>query len=168
MPRSLDTGPSTPFGSGHINTTLLAERETASGVVRFEPCHHHATVGPMAGVTSASMQVYVVENTTHGNRAFSNLNEGRGKVLRMGAYSPEVIEKLRWMESTLGPTIKAALEAIENQKPEPEIASLLSIVTDAALATALTAAEPGALPRPDGSAASRLAIWLPAWVQLPV
>src|SRR3954451_16462215 len=27
------------------------------GEIDFEPCHHHATVGPMAGVTSASMQV---------------------------------------------------------------------------------------------------------------
>jgi len=66
----------------------------------------------MAGVISSSMLVYVVENQTHNIKCFSNLNEGRGKVLRMGAYSPEVIEKLRWMESTLGPTIKAALEAI--------------------------------------------------------
>ncbi len=30
------------------------------GEVEFEPCHHHQTVGPMAGVTSASMAVYVV------------------------------------------------------------------------------------------------------------
>ena len=30
----------------------------------------------------------------------------------MGAYSQDVLDKLRWMESTLGPTIKAALEAM--------------------------------------------------------
>src|SRR4051794_15224117 len=41
-----------------------------AGEVDFAPCHEHSTVGPMAGVTSASMQVYVVENATHGNRAF--------------------------------------------------------------------------------------------------
>ena len=58
----------------------------ASGDIAFEPCHHHGAVGPMAGVTSSSMAVYVVENETHGNRAFSNLNEGYGKVLRYGAY----------------------------------------------------------------------------------
>jgi len=58
------------------------------GEIEFAPCHEHSTVGPMAGVTSASMQVYVVENATHGNRAYSNLNEGYGKVLRYGAFSP--------------------------------------------------------------------------------
>ncbi|MEW6287024.1 MAG: DUF1116 domain-containing protein [Chloroflexota bacterium] len=89
-----------------------AEKLLASGKIEFSPCHEHMCTGPMAGVISPSMQVYVVENQTHGIKCFSNLNEGRGKVLRMGAYSPEVIEKLRWMESTLGPAIKAALEAM--------------------------------------------------------
>ena len=80
--------------------------------IEFSPCHEHMCVGPMAGVISPSMLVYVVENQTHNIKCFSNLNEGRGKVLRMGAYSQEVIDKLCWMESTLGPAIRAALEAI--------------------------------------------------------
>jgi hypothetical protein len=79
------------------------------GEIDFEPCHHHATVGPMAGVTSASMQVYVVEDATHGLRTFSNLNEGYGKVLRYGAFSDEVIAKLRWMNGTMGPLLAGAL-----------------------------------------------------------
>lgn len=87
-----------------------AERLVTSGEITLEPCHHHNAVGPMAGVTSASMQVYILENVTHGNCAYSNLNEGYGKVLRYGAYSDEVIEKLRWMNSTLGPILAAAIE----------------------------------------------------------
>jgi hypothetical protein len=88
-----------------------AEKILKSGKIEFSPCHEHMCAGPMAGVISPSMLVYVVENQTHNIKCYSNLNEGRGKVLRMGAYSQEVIEKLRWMESTLGPTIKVALEA---------------------------------------------------------
>ncbi|GAB4579185.1 MAG: DUF1116 domain-containing protein [Anaerolineales bacterium] len=80
-----------------------------TGEIEFEPCHHHQAVGPMAGVTSSSMMVYVLENVTHGNKAYSNLNEGYGKVLRYGAYSPDVIEKLRWMNHTMGPILAAAL-----------------------------------------------------------
>jgi hypothetical protein len=82
-----------------------------AGDVRFEPCHHHQAVGPMAGVTSASMAVYVVENAEGGNRAYSNLNEGYGKVLRYGAYAEEVLEKLRWMNTVMGPLLAEALEA---------------------------------------------------------
>ncbi len=59
------------------------------------------------------MMVYVVENVTHGNRAFSNLNEGYGKVLRYGAYSAEVLAKLRWMNEVMGPVLADALALSE-------------------------------------------------------
>lgn len=64
----------------------------------------------MAGVISSSMAVYVVENATAGNHAYSNLNEGYGKVLRYGAYSPKVLERLRWINDTLGKVLADALE----------------------------------------------------------
>lgn len=85
----------------------------ASGDVRFDPCHHHAAVGPMAGVISPSMMVYVVENKMHGNRAYSNLNEGYGKVLRMGAYAPEVIARLHWMNDVMAPVLAESIAASE-------------------------------------------------------
>ncbi len=80
------------------------------GEVDFEPCHHHSAVGPMAGVTTASMAVYVVENAAHENRAFSNLNEGYGKVLRYGAYSQEVIDRLRWMNDVMAPVLAEGID----------------------------------------------------------
>jgi Protein of unknown function (DUF1116) len=82
----------------------------ASGRIRFEPCHHHAAVGPMAGIISRSMPVCIVENRAGGNRAYTTFNEGYGKVLRYGAYDESVVARLRWIESTLGPVIGRALE----------------------------------------------------------
>ncbi|MCC7359671.1 MAG: DUF1116 domain-containing protein [Anaerolineales bacterium] len=82
-----------------------------SGGVEFAPCHEHDTVGPMAGVTSASMLVYVVENVTHGNTAYSILNEGYGKVLRYGAYNEDVLKRLRWMNTVMGPVLAEAIAA---------------------------------------------------------
>ena len=84
-----------------------------AGEVEFAPCHHHGAAGPMAGVISASMEVYIVENQTHGNQAYSTLNEGYGKVLRYGAFSEEVLAKLRWMNGTMGPLLKEALQLSE-------------------------------------------------------
>jgi len=83
-----------------------------SGKLEFAPCHHYASAGPMAGVVSPSMMVYEVENKTNGKKTFSGLNEGRGKVLRMGAYSAEVLARLTWMNDVLGPTVNMALEAM--------------------------------------------------------
>jgi Protein of unknown function (DUF1116) len=90
-------------------TPADAESLAASGGLTFAPCHHHAAVGPMAGVVSGSMPVLVVENQTGGNRAYATLNEGLGKVLRFGAYSADVLDRLRWLETALAPAIGAAV-----------------------------------------------------------
>jgi hypothetical protein len=95
------------IAKSEAEATSMVER----GEVEFDACHHHGTVGPMAGVISASMKVYVVENAEHGNKSFSNLNEGYGKVLRYGAYSEEVLKKLRWMNDVLGVALADALAA---------------------------------------------------------
>jgi len=90
-----------------------AQKLVESGEIDLEPCHHHQSVGPMAGVTSPSMSVYILENKTHKNFSYCNLNEGYGKVLRYGAYSDEVITKLRWMEDVMAPLLKEAIESSE-------------------------------------------------------
>jgi len=93
------------MAANEAEATSMAERRE----VEFDSCHHHGAVGPMAGVTSASMKVYVVENVEHGNKSFSNLNEGYGKVLRYGAYNEDVLKKLRWMNDVLGTALEEAL-----------------------------------------------------------
>lgn len=86
-----------------------AGRIAASGGVSLAPCHSRGAVGPMAGVISASMPVSVLADESRGGRAYCTLNEGLGKVLRYGAYSPEVISRLRWLERMLGPLLSLAL-----------------------------------------------------------
>ncbi len=95
---------------GLAATPEAAATMAEKGEVEFAPCHHHGAVGPMAGVVTASMPVWVIENRAHGNRAYSTLNEGLGKVLRYGAFGPEVIDRLRWMRDLLAPTLRFALE----------------------------------------------------------
>ena len=75
-------------------------RTAAAGEFEFGPCHERGAVGPMAGVVTASMPMWIVENAVHGNRAFCTLNEGLGKVLRYGAFDDEVQSRLRWMAAT--------------------------------------------------------------------
>ena len=96
---------------GLANTPEEAERLAASGEIEFDPCHHHSAVGPMAGVMTASMPVWIMENTTFGNTAYCTLNEGLGKVLRYGANSQEVIDRLKWMADELAPILRKALHA---------------------------------------------------------
>jgi hypothetical protein len=89
-----------------------AEALFASGTgYTLEPCHHHGAVGPMAGVISASMWVFVVADPATGRRTYCTLNEGLGKVLRYGAYGPEVLSRLRWMSDVLAPLLQTAVRA---------------------------------------------------------
>jgi hypothetical protein len=90
-----------------------AAQLASSGALTFEPCHHHHAVGPMAGIISPSMPVWIIENAAFGNRAFCTMNEGLGKVLRFGAFAPEVIEKLKWMAATLYPALDRAVRSID-------------------------------------------------------
>jgi Protein of unknown function (DUF1116) len=96
-----------------------------SGKVAFAPCHHHGAVGPMAGVISPSMPVWIVENANGGNRAYSNMNEGLGRVLRFGANDKEVIDRLHWIGDTLAPVLKAGLAKLGPVEMKPLIAQAL-------------------------------------------
>ena len=110
---------------GWAATGARAQAMAEAGEVAFEPCHHHAAVGPMAGIISPSMPVWMVVNAAGGNRAFSNLNEGLGKVLRFGANSPEVIARLKWMQQTLAPTLHAGLAKLGEMELKPLMAQAL-------------------------------------------
>ena len=79
--------------------------------VALEPCHHRGAVGPMAGVVAPSMWMFVLEDPSTGARTHCTLNEGLGKVLRYGAYAPEVLTRLRWMADVLGPLLQAAVRS---------------------------------------------------------
>ncbi len=89
-----------------------AEKIAASGEIEFSPCHHHHGVGPMAGVVSPSMPVFIIENQTFSNRAFCTQNEGLGKVLRYGGMGAEVYARLKWMELELYPALDRALQTL--------------------------------------------------------
>ena len=110
---------------GWAEDAKLAQALAEGGSIEFAPCHHHAAVGPMAGIISPSMPVWVVKDTVHGNVAYSNLNEGLGKVLRFGANGAEVLARLKWIEQSLAPTLRAGLDRLGALDLKPLMAQAL-------------------------------------------
>lgn len=94
------------------DTAEAAEALAAGGGVELAPCHSRGAVGPMAGVVTPSMPVFELHDEVNGTTAWCSLNEGLGKVLRYGAYSDEVITRLRWMRDVLGPLLASTFERI--------------------------------------------------------
>ncbi|MGA2773499.1 MAG: DUF1116 domain-containing protein [Bryobacteraceae bacterium] len=97
---------------GMAKTVREAQALAASGAIGYSPCHEHAAVGPMAGIVSPSMPVFIVRNEEYGNTAYATMNEGLGKVLRYGAYGPAITQRLKWMEETLYPALQKAIELL--------------------------------------------------------
>ena len=111
------------WAKGHEAAKQLVEH----GDVAFAPCHHHGAVGPMAGIISPSMPVWIVRDPANGQRSFSNLNEGLGKVLRFGANDEEVLDRLAWMATTLYPALDAAFAEVGGIALKPLIAQALNM-----------------------------------------
>ena len=94
--------------------------------VELEPCHHRGTVGPMAGVVTPSMWMFVLEDLQTGARTHCSLNEGLGKVLRYGAYSPEVLSRLAWMRDVLGPLLQTAVRTVRDTSGPVDVTGILT------------------------------------------
>ncbi len=112
---------------GWAKDHAAAKHLAARGDVTFAPCHHHGAVGPMAGIISPSMPVWIVRDPASGRQSFSNLNEGLGKVLRFGANDAEVLERLAWMATTLYPVLDAVFAETGGIALKPLIAQALNM-----------------------------------------
>jgi Protein of unknown function (DUF1116) len=106
-----------------------AEAKLADGRIKVGACHDHGCVGSLAGIYTASMPVFVVENKDHGNRAFCNFFEGPSpKRLNYGVYDEEVKESLHLVEHLIAPVIKAAITRSDGGIPlRPIIRSALNM-----------------------------------------
>jgi len=93
---------------GLADTPKKAAHLVETGEIQVtDPCHQHQSAGPMCGVTSPSMPVWVIENKVHGNRGYSYVTADE---LTFGAYDKKVIEQLYWIKKTLSPVLKAAVK----------------------------------------------------------
>jgi hypothetical protein len=112
---------------GWADSIGTAQRLVDAGEIALEPNHHHRAVGPMAGIISPSMPLWVVENQRGGNRAYSNFNEGLGKVLRFGANDRGVIDRLLFIARDVAPALRAALARLGGIELAPLMAQALTM-----------------------------------------
>src|ERR1044072_5266631 len=87
-----------------------AVRRLDAGEIEVSTCHAHGCIGSVAGIYTASMPVFVVENQRHGNTGFCNLYEGESRRrLNYGVYDEDVARGLRFLEHTVAPILGAAV-----------------------------------------------------------
>lgn len=94
---------------GWAQTRQEAAGLIAEGAVELGSGNEHGHVGPMTGVCSPSMAVWVVEDADLGVRACATLNEGPGDTLWFGVGGDAAIERLRFFRDEAGPLLARLL-----------------------------------------------------------
>jgi len=95
-----------------------ADAKLGDGRIRLGACHDFGCVGSLAGIYTASMPVFVVENRAHGNVAFCNSFEGSSpKRLNYGVYDEEVRDSLLFLQDVAAPVLAEALRCAEGGIP---------------------------------------------------
>jgi hypothetical protein len=98
----------------------------ADGTLRVGACHDYGAVGSLAGIYTASMPVFVVENHTHGNIGFCNFYEGKEpRRLNYGCYDEGVHERLLHVNNVLAPVVGEAIRRQGGVALKPLIARAL-------------------------------------------
>ena len=81
-----------------------------AGEIRVAGCHDHGCVGSLAGIYTASMPVFVVENRHGKNTAFCNMYEGSNpRRLNYGVYDEGVRDRLLFVQNEVVPVVAEAV-----------------------------------------------------------
>lgn len=104
-----------------------AKRMAADGTITYKPCHEFGAVGPMTGLTTWSMPLWVVEDRATGRRSYANISEGSGVGLRFGEYSQRTLDRLKWMREVAGPVFSQLLQEIGGMDLAPMMAQGLAM-----------------------------------------
>ena len=110
---------------GALFEGLAGGREEAihrldNGEIRVKGCQDYGCVGSLAGIYTASMPVFVVENRTFGNLGYCNLYEGTNpRRLNYGVYDTGVHERLMFIQEVVAPVIAEALRTSEGIPLKP-------------------------------------------------
>jgi len=91
-----------------------ADAKLADGRITLAATHDHGCVGSVAGIYTASMPVFVVENTARGNRAYCNFYEGESRHrLNYGSWNDEVRAGLDFLRDELAPVLRDVIRKLD-------------------------------------------------------
>ncbi len=138
----LTSGPAMPWDSyyggqrnavisGAIYEGLAADAADADarlkdGRIVLDSTHDHGCVGSVAGIYTASMPVFVVENAAGGNLAYCNFYEGESRHrLNYGSYNDDVRRGLDFLRDQLAPVLQQVIRRAGGVPLKPLISRAL-------------------------------------------
>lgn len=104
-----------------------AKQKAEDGSVVYKTCHEFGAVGPMTGLTTWSMPLWVVEDRKTGRRSYANISEGSGVGLRFGEYTEKTLKRLEWMKDVAAPVFSRIIRELGGIDLGPVMAQGLSM-----------------------------------------
>jgi hypothetical protein len=140
----LTSGPPTPWLDyvggqregiigGALFEGLAEDRDDAiakldAGEIEVCACHDLGCIGSLAGIYTASMPVFVVQNRSIGNVAYCNVYEGSNpRRLNYGVYDDGVKERLLTVQNEIIPVVAHALRHTDGIPLKPIIKRALNM-----------------------------------------
>ena len=97
---------------GLADDTADADAKLTDGRIVLGSTHDHGCVGSVAGIYTASMPVFVVQNAVGGNRAYCNFYEGESRHrLNYGSYNDDVRRGLDFLRDELAPVLREVVRS---------------------------------------------------------
>lgn len=107
---------------GLADSPEAADAAIRSGDIKVLPCQVLGCVGSLAGITTPSMPVLVVEDEESGNRGYCSLFEGKTPSrLNYGVYNDQVRNNLQYLEKVIAPLLGLAIRQSGGIKLRPII-----------------------------------------------
>ncbi len=98
------------INEGFAENVEQAKKIAISGEIIYKPCHEFGVVGPMTGLTTWSMPLWVVEDKKSKKQAYANVSEGQGVGLRFGEFSKKTLDRLSWIKDVFMPIFQIILK----------------------------------------------------------
>ena len=96
---------------GWTDTIERAGAMLGAGHIALDSANLHDTAVPMVTALGPSMPVWVVDNPSGGNRAFSPVNQGPGEVQWFGRETPASIARLQFLAQIAGPMLNDVVQS---------------------------------------------------------
>lgn len=115
------------LNEGLAQSVEEAKELAESGDIIYKPCHEFGVVGPMTGLTTWSMPVWIVEDRNTKKRSYANLSEGSGVGLRFGEYTEKTLNRLNWMADVAAPVLAKVIDSFGGIELGPILAQGLAM-----------------------------------------
>jgi len=131
-----DSGQASAIVGGALYEGLASSREEAveklqAGDIEVRTCHEFGCVGSIAGITTASMPVFVVEDLATGEVGRCHFYEGESRHrLNYGSYNDAVHDQLTFIDEVIAPVLGSALEHLDGVELRPIIREALTMGDD--------------------------------------